>query len=406
MSDEKKIKILEPEIIIDEPDEPKARKTAKTKRVERVTRESYEEPLRDESSAEPHAPVEVEFSDEFVEDDFDNDPLTEFLDRFKEAPGLRMQAVRFQDPPTIKPRVACYELTALPRLPFNAESFIADIQRYNENSGGYFKIQLLDQRGRFIEGASWTGCIANPPAAQEAQNFVAQQSGGQTDFDVVLNALDKIDQLAQKRRNIVAASPAQIPAESPKSLADQLKELATTQATLKSLFGGEEKQSSPPSAERASWLADLGYFANSIGLREVIVPFARQALASQLAASTQGNPNAQGNQNAAMPAPAADPVQATLQILIHDLTRNKRTGRAADAIEDLIDKQPEIKQLFGSLLAAPVDELLTQLSQISGMDLTEYAHAREWLEDLKIALGQEESADQIEAEEAGEEGEE
>jgi len=125
------------------------------------------------------------------------------------------------------------------------------------------------------------------------------------------------------------------------------------------------------------------------------------ALVQQVQGSTaNGNAHAAANgQQQVSPAPA-DPVQQTLSIIVNDLKRNRRVGRAADAIEDLYLKRPDSEARIEPLLALPAADLLAQLSQFAGEDLTTYSHAVGWLEDLQAELSPDEDLEADEASEA------
>jgi hypothetical protein len=77
----------------------------------------------------------------------------------------------------------------------------------------------------------------------------------------------------------------------------------------------------------------------------------------------------------------------TLRIIVEDLKRNKRVGRAADAIDDLFAKFPDVKAQLEPFFNAPVADLLLQLSQACGEDLSTYSHAVSWIEELQQEIG-------------------
>jgi hypothetical protein len=88
-----------------------------------------------------------------------------------------------------------------------------------------------------------------------------------------------------------------------------------------------------------------------------------------------------------------DPVQLTLSIIVDDLRKNKRVGRAADAVDDLFTKQPELREQLAPFFVAPAVEIVTQLSALAGEDLSAYSHAVGWIEDLQFELNGDDEGD-------------
>lgn len=111
--------------------------------------------------------------------------------------------------------------------------------------------------------------------------------------------------------------------------------------------------------------------------------------AAQAQSTAQAAPNSQPQAAAQV-----DPVAQTLALLINDLRRNKRVGRAADAIEELLAKSPQLAEQFRPLLEAPAPALLQQLSMAAGEDLTEYGHAVSFIEELQAELSPDEMIDE------------
>lgn len=104
------------------------------------------------------------------------------------------------------------------------------------------------------------------------------------------------------------------------------------------------------------------------------------------------NDNTQAHVNGAQqtsPLPV-DPVEQTLAIIVDDLKKNRRVGRAADAIEDLFVRMPEIKEQVAASFTLPATDILAQLSQIAGEDLLAYSHAAAWIEYLKQEISDDE----------------
>jgi hypothetical protein len=82
----------------------------------------------------------------------------------------------------------------------------------------------------------------------------------------------------------------------------------------------------------------------------------------------------------------AEPLQLALSIIVDDLRKNKRVGRAADAVDELFLRQPELREQFAPFFDAPAVEIVTQLSALAGEDLSAYSHAVGWIEDLQFEL--------------------
>jgi hypothetical protein len=119
-----------------------------------------------------------------------------------------------------------------------------------------------------------------------------------------------------------------------------------------------------------------------------------------------GQPNAVANGDGAHAAGQAqtnaaqvDPVNLTLTIIVDDLKKNKRTGHAADAIDDLFMKMPDLRPQLEPFFAAPANELLSQLSATAGENLLEYSHSITWIESLQAEF--ENGGDSDEVEKAG-----
>lgn len=227
-----------------------------------------------------------------------------------------------------------------------------------------------------------------------------------------LNPLDiarEVEQLAEQRaardrevresilREIEARTPKVDPAASqPPQLDPQtqlgvllLKESGTLKGLFRNVreaFGAVERVDEPTSwPER---LADLAReYAPYVG--PVAGPIIGQLIVK--AAAQQGGlippPVAPQQQPPAgqQAAPTADVQAAALQVLnvaVSELKRNKRVGRTADAIDELVTAHPEIGGDIGNLLRMPAAQVLAQLSQVAGEDLSSYSHAHEWVEAL------------------------
>lgn len=81
-----------------------------------------------------------------------------------------------------------------------------------------------------------------------------------------------------------------------------------------------------------------------------------------------------------------DELEITLNIVVADLKKNKRVGRAADAIDELLLKHPKFGEMFDKLLNLTPAGFVAELSAHSGESLAEYGHAIGFVENLCDAL--------------------
>jgi hypothetical protein len=128
---------------------------------------------------------------------------------------------------------------------------------------------------------------------------------------------------------------------------------------------------------------------------------ALQSMFKQPAATpTNGNGN---GKPASQPQQQVDPITVTLVVIAEDLKKNKRVGRAADAIDELFLKMPEVRSQVEPFLLAPPNTLLAQLSQLVSEDLSTYSHGVAWIEDLQFEMrGDEGNQDDADSSETSE----
>jgi hypothetical protein len=88
-----------------------------------------------------------------------------------------------------------------------------------------------------------------------------------------------------------------------------------------------------------------------------------------------------------------NPLQQTLSIIVNDLKRNRRVGRSADAIEDLIRRSPEVALPLQQTLEKSDAEVVADISQVAREDLTAYTHAVGWIAKLRLELTGEDDED-------------
>lgn len=104
--------------------------------------------------------------------------------------------------------------------------------------------------------------------------------------------------------------------------------------------------------------------------------------------------NGNGNGQAA-PQEPTDDMERTLKIVVDDLKKNKRVGRAADVIDELLSKRPDLAGLFARLLDLEPLALLGELSKHSGENLHEYGHAISFVVNLRDALQPAEELEEV-----------
>jgi hypothetical protein len=142
-------------------------------------------------------------------------------------------------------------------------------------------------------------------------------------------------------------------------------------------------------------IVDLG--ERAIDAAPKIVPVVATALRARMAQQNSAQPGPQQEQ------PQLDPQTETLRIIVTDLKFNKRAGRAADAVEELLAKQPDLKPQFEELLSQDDAVLLQQLSALAGEDLSQYGGALNYIAALKdeLSTDEEEEGDLIPSENNG-----
>jgi hypothetical protein len=103
-------------------------------------------------------------------------------------------------------------------------------------------------------------------------------------------------------------------------------------------------------------------------------------------AHTNGNGAPASQPGAAAPNEALNPLEKTLRIVINDLKKNRRPGRAADAIDDLLSQDPSLKDSLNGIFDSEPAALITQLSEYAKENLHEYGHAPVFITNLKAEL--------------------
>jgi hypothetical protein len=102
--------------------------------------------------------------------------------------------------------------------------------------------------------------------------------------------------------------------------------------------------------------------------------------------SGQGAPDASASPASSAPTTSAEDLERTLNVVVEDLKKNKRVGRAADAIDELMSKRPDLIEMFDKLLALEPAAMLAEFSQHANENLHEYGHALSFVINLRDAL--------------------
>jgi hypothetical protein len=214
--------------------------------------------------------------------------------------------------------------------------------------------------------------------AREKSQRVAQPAPVDP-FALVERSLEVEEKMrARSLRNNPPAPQAADPSENFLNMLDKFSAIAERIAPIRE---SDREGSSGVLSGLASVIREVGTHGSSL---LPLLP----ALVQQVQGAANGATPMNGQQNGhqqVRPA-SADPVRSTLAVVINELKRNRRVGRAADAIDDLFQKLPDTRTQLSPLLIAPSNDLLAQLSQFAGEDLSTYTHAAVWLENLQDEL--------------------
>jgi hypothetical protein len=158
-----------------------------------------------------------------------------------------------------------------------------------------------------------------------------------------------------------------------------------------------------PTGEGGGVIHGIARLIDSLGVKEAVKPLSQLVVGSMMASAAQqqrqGHPQppAQtGTDNAPSPSalPPTSPVEKTIEqdltetmaTVVYDLKRGKRPGHAADLIEELLQRRPELQATFDQLLEQEDAATLRQLSAAAGEDLSGYTGALNFITDLKDEL--------------------
>jgi hypothetical protein len=149
-------------------------------------------------------------------------------------------------------------------------------------------------------------------------------------------------------------------------------------------------------APQEAWYTDV---IKELGKNPQLISQGVGAIQSVIKSATS-TPATNGNGAQASPETTqpqqVDPIQLTLSIIVDDLKKNRRAGRAADAIDDLFMKLPQLRPQLEPFFASPASELLAQLSEAAGEDLMTYTHSISWIEALQSEFENAEDGDEVE----------
>jgi hypothetical protein len=259
------------------------------------------------------------------------------------------------------------------------------------------RVGILRRKTVEIEGppkeyspASTPQAVPAPPVAAPSVNAPAQEKRDDPLRDALESAMiRRLNRVMDEAMN--PQQPALAPA-APSSPVDSLNQAFTLVEKVTEMGA----KISPPQTSgdgflngTANVINAIGNFAGALGLKELFKPLAGMFIQAKMQQGAQQPPSGmqQPQMNAPAQMPAPDPIQATLIVLIDDLKKNKRAGRSAQNVEDLMQQLPEEqKAMLAGLVTAPPEEILAQLSEFAQEDLSQYAHALDFVRDLQAEL--------------------
>lgn len=149
------------------------------------TQISYDLPNIQQPQAQPFTDNEPDYPADLRQlaaDEADNlptpepdlDPITEFCEQWSRFAGYSMKVVRFPDPPSYRPGSGyhrpCNQVESLGYISFYPLYLETAIQEINGNSGGVFRLFLVDQHGHMIpEAVLDRVAIGNPHKAKPSE---------------------------------------------------------------------------------------------------------------------------------------------------------------------------------------------------------------------------------------------
>ncbi len=365
---------------------------------------------------DPSPPSRADKTDASMFDDggdsslpFFDDPLADFFEEAEAEAESTLEVYRHSGT-SASPRAG--KMKFVSEFAYT-DSLLSDIQA--ACGGGWFTIMMrgvdpdtgrkgiLRRRAIEIEGApkefATAAATTNPQASSALMasptppGVVAPPAAVNSKLDDLTTRL--LDKAIERAFEPPVAAAKQPTAEPPPTLAKQLEEnvgLLVTMTKLVERITPPREDTTPP-APSSGWLGDVASLAHALGLKDIIAPIGKsimaQMIASRAGAATAGAPEpgagADDPQLAAGSSPLAPDVlvESTMKLIVDDLKKNKRTGHAADAIDDLYMKLPELKTQLQPFFALPAPALLAELSQAAREDLLAYSHSIDWIESLQ-----------------------
>lgn len=230
-----------------------------------------------------------------------------------------------------------------------------------------------------------------------------------------------VERAAAKAVEQFKQQQAAAPVERPKTLAEQLNEMADAREAMRKLTGEQlqpREQPDPfesfatmfekvrdmqdmvsPSSESQGAIASFFKMVDSVvknadKLLPIVArftgappPYPQTAQAGAVPASLPAPPAHPADAPAGPAQTASDPLAPVLRLLVDDCTSDGNANRAADAIESLAGAHPEYAPMLMELLNKSSVELLELLSQMTGAHwLLKLPHGISFCDELKAEL--------------------
>ena len=148
--------------------------------------------------------------------------------------------------------------------------------------------------------------------------------------------------------------------------------------------------------ESATWMRDiLKHPQEAIQLLQAGLGL----FGSMRGGGTSGGPTV--DQGTVAPSSEQEAIAVIVTTLIDDVQKNRRIGRVADLIEEQCRRFPSLQPQVSSLLSVDCATLFQQIYLSTHVDLSSYAHAPEFVEDLRDELSESLSPSPDAGDEAG-----
>lgn len=259
--------------------------------------------------------------------------------------------------------------------------------------GGAYLIRLME-RGRGVR-KYWTEHIAQARPQAEPQPAPAPVTAVVQPADTLKTFSEQAKEFAEvaKALGLVRPQPQPAPAAPPTAALPPVDPFKQTLDVIEQVTTISERINPPrdePSG-KAGFIGQVASLVDAIGrhapkLAPFISGLSQVRVQPPQAAPAQPGANPPAPHPAPEPATPPNPYQETLEILVNDLIRNRRVGRTADAIDDLFNTYPEAKEQVAPLFEQDPRDVCAAISQLLGVNLLEYGHATQWIEDLQAEL--------------------